>query len=326
MATIASTPSRSTIPPPWLGISPRRPGTPPAQGPLASSGFPRACPSPTSTPPLGLGLTAFMTTASALCWAWAAAPSSSVSVSSSAAHWATPVHLSTRSATAAWAATVNRKATCSLTKTARLRPRPPPTTLSPPHRTQTSRGRSRSVCRPTSDRQWETRIEQDVQTAIGLWDWSSSDERDVTLCSEHLETWGPLAWVKLCDFMSQKSNWEALFFSPNNPLMSFPFFGKLNPRSLTQSVSTSWNFISGICSLTAGGRNTVVAAGQSTRQRLCLGPLDDFCFQTVMVIGILCPDIPLEINVLLMPQLIIPPAPSLQTLDAKLSCLNWSPV
>lgn len=229
MATTASTPSRSTIPPPWLGISPRRPGTPPAQGPSASSGFPRACPSPTSTPPLGLGLTAFMTTASALCWAWAAAPSSSVSVSSSAAHWATPVRLSTRSATAAWAATVNRKATCSLIKTARLRPRPPPTTLSPPRRTQTSRGRSRSVCRPTSDRQWGTGIEQDVQTAIGLWDWSSSDGQDVTLCSEHLETWGRVGlretvWFHV--FISQKSNWEALFFSPNNPLTPFPFLGE----------------------------------------------------------------------------------------------------
>lgn len=224
MATTASTPSRSTIPPPWLGISPRRPGTPPAQGPLASSGFPRACPSRTSTPPLGLGLTAFMTTASALCWAWAAAPSSSVSVSSSAAHWATPVHLSTRSATAAWAATVNRKATCSLTKTARLRPHPPPTTLSPPHRTQTSRGHSRSVCRPTSDCQWGTGIEQDVQTAIGLWDWSSSDGRDVTLCSEHLETWGLVGLRETVWFHVPKIKSRSLIFLSQQPPHFLPFF------------------------------------------------------------------------------------------------------
>ena len=153
MATTASTPSRSTALPPWLGISPRRRGTPPAQGPLANSGSPPACPSPTSTRLSGPVRTAFMTTASALCWEWAAAPSSCASASSSAARWATPARLSTRSVTAASADTVNRKATCSLTKTARLRPRPPPTIPSPPRRTQTSRGRCRSACRPTSDQQ-----------------------------------------------------------------------------------------------------------------------------------------------------------------------------
>lgn len=164
MATTASTPSRSTTHPPWLGISPRRRGTPPAQGPSASSAFPRACPSPTSTQLSGLVRIAFMTTASALCWAWAAAPSSCVSASSSAARWATPAHLSTHSVTAASAATVNRKATCSLTKTARLRPHLPPTIPSPPHRTQTSRGRCRSACRPTSDHQWV----RGFKTAVGL--------------------------------------------------------------------------------------------------------------------------------------------------------------
>lgn len=162
MATTASIPSRSTTRPPWLGISPQRRGTPPAQGPLASSVFPRACPSLTSTQLSGLVQTAFMTTASALRWAWAAAPSSCASVSSSAAHWATPARLSTRSATAASAAIVNRKATCSLTKTARLRPRPPPTIPSPPRRTRTSRGHCRSECRPTSDHQWVRGFETDV--------------------------------------------------------------------------------------------------------------------------------------------------------------------
>lgn len=151
MATTVSTPLRSTIRLPWPGISPPRWGTPPTQVPWASSAYRRACPSPTSTPLWERVPTACMTTASASCWAWAAAPSNCVSGSSSAARSATPALSSTRSVTAASAATVSRTATCSSTKTARHQPPPPPTIPSPPHRTQTSPGRSRSACRPTSD-------------------------------------------------------------------------------------------------------------------------------------------------------------------------------
>lgn len=153
MATTVSIPLRNTTRLPWLGISPLRWGTPPTRVPWASSGYRRACPSPTSTPLWEQVPTVCMTTANASCWAWAAAPLSCASGSSSAAHSATPALLSTRSVTAASAATVSRTATCSSTKTARHQPPPPPTIPSPPRRTQTSPGRSRSACRPTSDHQ-----------------------------------------------------------------------------------------------------------------------------------------------------------------------------
>lgn len=151
MATTVSTPLRSTTRRPWLGISPLSRGTPPTQVPWASSGYQQACPSPTSTPLWEQVPTVCMTTANASCWVWEAAPSSCASGSSSAALSATPAPLSTRSVTAASAATVSRTATCSSTKTARHQPHPPLTIPSPPLRTQTSPGRSRSACRPTSD-------------------------------------------------------------------------------------------------------------------------------------------------------------------------------
>lgn len=165
MATTVSTPLKSTTRLPWLAISPPRWGTPPTQVPWASSEYRRACPSPTSTPLWEQAPTVCTTTASASCWAWAAAPLSYASGSSSAAHSATPAPLSTRSVTAASAATVSRTATCSSTKTARRRPPPLPTTPSLPRRTQTSPGRCRSACRPTSDHQGGRVFERGVTSS-----------------------------------------------------------------------------------------------------------------------------------------------------------------
>lgn len=172
MATTVSTLLRSTTHPPCLEISPLRWGIPPAHVPWASSVFQQACPSPTSTPPLGQVPTACMTTASASCWVWAVAPLSSVSGSFSVAHSATPALLLTRSATAASAVTVSPMAMCSSIKTARHQPPPPPTIPSPHHRTQTSHGRSRSACRPTSDRHGGRVFEQSVKSSyriVKLW-------------------------------------------------------------------------------------------------------------------------------------------------------------
>lgn len=126
-------------------------GTPPTLVPWESSGYQRECPSPTSIPLWEQVLTVCTTTANASCWAWAAAPLSCVSGSFSVAPSATPALLSTHSVTAASAATASRTAMCSSTKTAKHQPPPPPTIHSPPRRTQTSPGPSRSACRPTSD-------------------------------------------------------------------------------------------------------------------------------------------------------------------------------
>lgn len=151
MAIIVSIPSRSTTHQQWQAIKLLKWGTPPTQVPLASKGYQQGCPSPTFIPPWEQDPTDCMTTANASCWAWAAALLSFVSGSSSVAHSATPARSLTHNATAASAATVSQMATCSLTKTARCQPLPLLTIPSPPHRTLTLPGPSRSACRPMSD-------------------------------------------------------------------------------------------------------------------------------------------------------------------------------
>lgn len=192
MVTTVSTPLRSTTRLPWLGISPLRWGTPPAQVPWASSAYRRACPSPTSTPLWEQVQTACTTTASASCWVWAVAPSSCASGSSSAARSATPALLSTRSVTAASAATVSRMATCSLTKTARRQPPPPPTIPSPPRRTQISPGLSRSACRPMSDHSEGLVFRWGVKSSYKIvkldWKWLNQLRGAQFDCSP-LDTW-----------------------------------------------------------------------------------------------------------------------------------------
>lgn len=279
MATTVSTPLRSTTRLPWLGISPLRWGTPPTQVPWASSGYQRACPSPTSTPLWEQVPTVCMTTANASCWAWAAAPSSCASGSSSAAHSATPALLSTRSVTAASAATVSQTATCSSTKTARHQPPPPPTIPSPPRRTQTSPGRSRSACRPMSDHQGWRVLQRVVPSSQDCKTVTESallgaPKVTVTVSSGRLEMQGLVGFNTLCNLFRllnvPKSGSRSLIF-PSCLTDQPPPFLTHNQNCATERLFANtertqvWN-LNMQCLVSAVG---LLAEGRNTTKALC---------------------------------------------------------